>query len=80
VRWWVASYTEKRGVSHAVNTAIQEAATKEGIDMPDTTIALDNRLRFSDDDIDKITKSFQTSPVTKSLSSPEEASGDGEED
>jgi len=80
VRWWVASYTGKRGVSHAVNTAIQEAATKEGIDMPDTTIALDNRLRFSDDDIDKITKSFQTSPTPEPPASPEVASGEGEED
>jgi MscS family membrane protein len=80
VRWWVTSYTEKRSVSHAVNTAIQEVATKEGIDMPDTTIALDNRLKFSEDDIDKIIKSFQTSPTTKPPASPDEASGKGEED
>ena len=42
VRWWVPSYTDKRWVTHKVCTAIQEAADKEGIDMPYTTFTLDS--------------------------------------
>ena len=59
VRWWVKSYTQKRSVSHRVNTAIQEAATKEGIDMPYTTFSLDNQLKINGDDIVEIAKSFK---------------------
>jgi small-conductance mechanosensitive channel len=57
VRWWVASYADKRRVTHNVCTAIQEAADKEGIDMPFTTYTLDNRLKINPDDIDDIAKS-----------------------
>jgi len=46
VRWWVASYADKRRVTHKVCTAIQEAAAKEGIDMPYTTFTLDNQVVF----------------------------------
>ena len=42
VRWWVASYADKRRVTHQVCTAIQEAAVKEGIDMPNPTYTLDS--------------------------------------
>ena len=59
VRWWVKSYTQKRSVSHRVNTAIQEAATKEGIDMPNPIYTLDNRLNIRNEDIDNIAKSFK---------------------
>jgi small-conductance mechanosensitive channel len=59
VRWWVKSYTQKRSVSHRVNTAIQKAATKEGIDMPNPIYTLDNRLNIRDEDIDNIAKSFK---------------------
>jgi len=38
VRWWVASYADKRRVTHDVCTAIQEVGTKEGIDMPNPTV------------------------------------------
>jgi small-conductance mechanosensitive channel len=57
VRWWVASYTDKRRVTHNVCTAIQQAADKEGIDMPFTTYTLDNQLKINPDDIDEITNS-----------------------
>jgi small-conductance mechanosensitive channel len=57
VRWWVASYADKRRVTHNVCTAIQEAADKEGIDMPYTTFTLDNQLKINPDDIDDITNS-----------------------
>ena len=42
VRWWVASYADKRRVTHQVCTAIQEAAVKEGINMPNPTYTLDS--------------------------------------
>jgi small-conductance mechanosensitive channel len=57
VRWWVASYADKRQVTHKVCTAIQEAADKEGITMPFTTFTLDNQLKIDPDDIDEITQS-----------------------
>jgi small-conductance mechanosensitive channel len=57
VRWWVASYADKRRVTHKVCTAIQEAADKEGIDMPFTTYTLDNQLKINPDDIDELTQS-----------------------
>jgi MscS family membrane protein len=59
VRWWVSSYADKRRVSHSVNTAIQEAANKEGIDMPNPIYTLDNQINISDEDIDNIAKSFK---------------------
>ena len=59
VRWWVASYADKRSVTHKVCTAIQEAADKEGIDMPYTTYTLDNQLKVNPDDIDDIAKSLK---------------------
>jgi small-conductance mechanosensitive channel len=59
IRWWIASYTQKRRISHRVNTAIQEAAIKEGIDMPYPTLSLDNQLKINGDDIAEIAKSFK---------------------
>jgi len=53
VRWWVASYADKRRVTHKVCRAIQEAATKEGIDMPYTTYTLDNQVYIHKNDDDK---------------------------
>jgi small-conductance mechanosensitive channel len=44
VRWWVATYADKRRVTHQVCSAIQDVATKEGIDMPYTTYTLDNQV------------------------------------
>ena len=49
VRWWVASYADKRRVTHKVCTAIQEAADKEGIDMPYTTFTLDSVVVHAED-------------------------------
>jgi hypothetical protein len=40
-----------------VCTAIQEAADKEGIDMPFTTYTLDNQLKINPDDIDELNQS-----------------------
>ncbi len=59
VRWWVASYADKRRVTHNVCTAIQAAADKEGIDMPFTTLTLDNQLKINPDDIDDIANSLK---------------------
>ena len=56
VRWWVASYAEKRRSTDRVNAAIQELAKKEGFDMPNPTYTLDNRLNLSDEDMLKIAK------------------------
>jgi len=53
VRWWVASYADKRRVTHKVCRAIQEAATKEGIDMPYTTYTLDNQVYIHKNDDEK---------------------------
>ncbi|MCK4724213.1 MAG: mechanosensitive ion channel, partial [Anaerolineales bacterium] len=53
VRWWVASYADKRSVTHKVCRAIQEAATKEGIDMPYTTYKLDNQVNIHKNDDEK---------------------------
>jgi small-conductance mechanosensitive channel len=52
VRWWVASYADKRRVTHDVCTAIQEVGTKEGIDMPNPTFTLDSVVIHSGDDPD----------------------------
>jgi small-conductance mechanosensitive channel len=59
VRWWVASYADKRRVTHDVCTAIQEVGTKEGIDMPNPTYTLDNQLKINPDDIDDIANSLK---------------------
>jgi small conductance mechanosensitive channel len=56
VRWWVASYANKRRVTHKVCTAIQEAADKEGIAMPFTTYTLDNQVKINPGDIDDIAR------------------------
>ena len=55
----ISSYADKRQVTHSVNTAIQEIANKEGIDMPFPIYTLDNQLNISDEDINNIAKSFR---------------------
>lgn len=42
VRWWVASFTEKRRVSDRVNAAIKDAAEQAKIDLPNPI--MDNNL------------------------------------
>jgi MscS family membrane protein len=59
VRWWVASYAEKRRSTDSVNAAIQELAEREGIDMPNPTYTLDNNLQLSDADVDKIAEAIK---------------------
>ena len=54
VRWWVASYAEKRSSTNAVNAAIQELANREGIDMPNPTMTLDNKVMLSDENAQTI--------------------------
>jgi len=44
VRWWVETYADKRKVTHRVCTAIQDAATKEDISMPNLTYTLDTHV------------------------------------
>jgi small-conductance mechanosensitive channel len=57
VRWWVASYTEKRKSSHRVNSAIQEAAEKNDIDMPNPT--MDNNLKFSMEQVNGASRAWR---------------------
>jgi small-conductance mechanosensitive channel len=57
VRWWVASYTEKRKSSHRVNSAIQEAAEKNDINMPNPT--MDNNLKISIDEANGVSKTLK---------------------
>jgi small-conductance mechanosensitive channel len=59
VRWWVASYAEKRRSTDSVNAAIQELAEREGIDMPNPTYALENKVTMSDEDVQKIAKALK---------------------
>jgi small-conductance mechanosensitive channel len=56
VRWWVASYAEKRRSTDSVNAAIQELANREGIDMPNPIYTLENQIRLSDEDVKRIAK------------------------
>ncbi len=59
VRWWVASYAEKRRSTDRVNAAIQELAEREGIDMPNPIYALENKITISDEDADKIARAIK---------------------
>jgi small-conductance mechanosensitive channel len=59
VRWWVASYAEKRRSTDRVNAAIQDLAEREGIDMPNPTYALENKITMSDEDVDKIARAIK---------------------
>jgi small-conductance mechanosensitive channel len=54
VRWWVATYADERRVTHQVCSAIQDVATKEGIDMPYTTYTLDNQVMILTKDGQKL--------------------------
>ena len=47
VRWWVASYADKRKVTHQVCSAIQEAATREDVNMPLPTYALNTSVEIN---------------------------------
>jgi small-conductance mechanosensitive channel len=58
VRWWVASYAEKRRSTDSVNAAIQELANREGIDMPNPIYTLENQIRLSDEDVQRIAKAL----------------------
>lgn len=61
VRWWVASYTEKRRSTDSVNAAIQELANREGIDMPNPIYTLENKVELSDEDIKRIANALKES-------------------
>lgn len=54
VRWWVKSYSEKRRSTDMVNTAIQELASREGINMPNPIYTLENKVSFDDDGLEKL--------------------------
>ena len=49
VRWWVASYAEKRRSMDAVNNAIVDVSLREGISMPDPHMTFDGRLALKPD-------------------------------
>jgi small-conductance mechanosensitive channel len=59
VRWWVTSYAEKRRSTDNVNAAIQEVAAREGIAMPNPTYTLENQLKLSDEDVERIAKALK---------------------
>jgi small-conductance mechanosensitive channel len=44
VRWWVASFAEKRSSMDAVNNAIVDVATRDGIRMPNPELTLDGKI------------------------------------
>ena len=54
VRWWVASYAEKRRSTDRVNAAIQELATREKIDMPNPTYTLENKVVLDDEEVESV--------------------------
>ena len=54
VRWWVETYADKRRVTDSVNATIQEVASRESIDMPNPTYNVDNQLKLSDEDMQRI--------------------------
>ena len=56
VRWWVETYADKRRVTDSVNAAIQEVALREDIAMPNPTYTLENQLKLSDEDVQRIAK------------------------
>ncbi len=56
VRWWVETYADKRRVTDGVNATIQDVATLEGIAMPNPTYTLENQLKLSDEDVQRIAK------------------------
>lgn len=65
VRWWVETYADKRRVTDSVNTAIQQLALREGIDIPNPTYTLENQLCLRDEDIEKIVKALMRLELEK---------------
>jgi small-conductance mechanosensitive channel len=59
VRWWVETYADKRRVTDGVNATVQELALREGIDLPNPTYTLDNQLKLSDEDVQRIAKAIK---------------------
>jgi small-conductance mechanosensitive channel len=59
VRWWVASYAEKRSSIDMVNAAIQELATREKIDMPNPTYSLENKVVLNDEEVENAMRSIK---------------------
>jgi small-conductance mechanosensitive channel len=59
VRWWIKNYGDKRAITHRVMAAIQEAAEKENINMPDPAFIHDTKLSISDDELDKISTKME---------------------
>ena len=54
VRWWVSPPGEKRRVTDRVCAAIQEIANEKGIDMPIPAYSLDNTVKISAEDADRV--------------------------
>ena len=59
VGWWYKNYGDYRAITHRVLTAIQEAAEKENINMPDPAFIHDTKLSIGDDELDKISSKFE---------------------
>ena len=59
VRWWVASYAEKRRSTDRVNAAIQELATREKIDMPNPTYTLENKVVLDDEEVENVIRTVK---------------------
>lgn len=58
VRWWVETYADKRRVTDSVNATIQELVLREGIDLPNPTYTLDNHLKLSDREVQRIARAL----------------------
>ena len=59
VRWWVETYADKRRVTDSVNATIQEVASRESIDMPNPTYNVDNQLKLSDEDMQRLARTLK---------------------
>jgi small-conductance mechanosensitive channel len=59
VRWWVASYAEKRRSTDSVNAAIQELANREGIDLPNPTYSLENKVTLNEEEVQRIARALK---------------------
>jgi small-conductance mechanosensitive channel len=56
IRWWVATYADKRRVTDSVNATIQEVVLRENIDLPNPAFTVENHFQMRDEDIRRIVR------------------------
>lgn len=56
IRWWVATYADKRRVTDSVNATIQDVVLRENIDLPNPAFTLDNYFQMHDEDVQRIAR------------------------